>query len=361
MRNFFRDLSGDCIAALIGLASGRCLRYRTGQRPTGEAFAHITNEGMADLDTLPEVTRWYLNDWWKMCGCDKQLFMGGLAVYYVLGQAFASGLHTVEVSGDLHDAFAQMDIPIGAEHYHQPFPTVMVASKSQPRLALIMHHDRDVGILGQALVVDDGGVAQLVGKGEVTFIRGTVALWHGTLEESLTEVAVELGRPSPVVSMSTGRSADVKPLGKGNVTEEGVVEFLRVAYNAALYATHYGHLRLPDPPHKERALRRLEKARRSGDERLERLNQGEACKTPTVYHINQTVPLWRQERATAAADDAAGGSGLTMSPHWRRGHWRRQHYGKGGEQVKTIAIPAVLVNGHLFKGPLSATRTTIKG
>ena len=50
--------------------------------------------------------------------------------------------------------------------------------------------------------------------------------------------------------------------------------------------------------------------------------------------------------------------GWTVTPHWRRGQWRSQPCGTGRSEGKLVAIPAVLVNGHLFLGAASDTKAT---
>jgi hypothetical protein len=70
---------------------------------------------------------------------------------------------------------------------------------------------------------------------------------------------------------------------------------------------------------------------------------------PIRYEFAQKVVLYTHERQTEGAW-SPGHAGHPVQPHWRRGHLRNQRHGPGLTLVKRIAIPAVLVNAHLFAG-----------
>ena len=68
-----------------------------------------------------------------------------------------------------------------------------------------------------------------------------------------------------------------------------------------------------------------------------------------------------RERETATEHHEGGEKGgWTVTPHWRRGHWRSQPCGPGRSERKRVAIPAVLVNGHLFLGSMADTMATYR-
>lgn len=50
------------------------------------------------------------------------------------------------------------------------------------------------------------------------------------------------------------------------------------------------------------------------------------------------------EKSEHADVEDSGGSGGTVSPHWRRAHWRVQRHGPGLQDRKAVLIPQVLVN-----------------
>jgi hypothetical protein len=53
-------------------------------------------------------------------------------------------------------------------------------------------------------------------------------------------------------------------------------------------------------------------------------------------------------------------TGRVVAPHWRRGHYRMQACGPGLSQRRPIAVPAVLVNVHLFLGPREWAAATLR-
>jgi len=81
--------------------------------------------------------------------------------------------------------------------------------------------------------------------------------------------------------------------------------------------------------------------------------------TPVRYAFSQEVTLYQHEpEEVRTAGNGTGG--WTVCPHWRRGHWRSQVCGPGRQERKRVAIPSVLVNGHLFLGAASDTVATYR-
>ena len=80
---------------------------------------------------------------------------------------------------------------------------------------------------------------------------------------------------------------------------------------------------------------------------------------PVRYAFAQEVSLYRRE-AGEVHSQANGTGGWTVSPHWRRGHWRSQPCGPGRVEQRRVAIPSVLVNGHLFVGAPADTVATYR-
>ena len=81
--------------------------------------------------------------------------------------------------------------------------------------------------------------------------------------------------------------------------------------------------------------------------------------TPVRYAFAQEVTLYRRE-AGEARSEGDGSGGWTVSPHWRRGHWHWQPCGVGRSERRRVAIPSVLVNGHLFVGSPADTVATYR-
>jgi hypothetical protein len=133
----------------------------------------------------------------------------------------------------------------------------------------------------------------------------------------------------------------------------------KLALNVCLMATAYGVkcLGAANPSHHERLKRYAKLARKRGQEPLEKAEM-EVRMMPVQYAFAQEVTLYRREQVTGQHD--AGEGGWTVSPHWRRGHWRSQAFGAGRSERKRVAIPSVLVNGHLFVGSPADTMATYR-
>jgi hypothetical protein len=74
---------------------------------------------------------------------------------------------------------------------------------------------------------------------------------------------------------------------------------------------------------------------------------------PMRPSLAQEVTLYLREQTAEPHGNGEGGG--TVSPHWRRGHWRWQAFGVGRRERRRLAIPSVLVKGHLFVGAASDT------
>jgi hypothetical protein len=121
----------------------------------------------------------------------------------------------------------------------------------------------------------------------------------------------------------------------------------KLALNVCLMATAYGVCCLgpANSSHYERLKRYAKLARKRGREQQEKADL-EVRLMPVRYAIAQQVVLYQKERATG--QQGAGEGGWTVSPHWRRGHWRSQPCRSGRSERRRVAIPSVLVNGHLL-------------
>jgi len=132
----------------------------------------------------------------------------------------------------------------------------------------------------------------------------------------------------------------------------------KLALNVCLMATAYGVKSLgpANPSHHEKLKRYAKLARKRGRE-VEKADL-EVRLTPVRYAFAQEVTLYQKEPATD--QHGAGEGGWTVSPHWRRGHWRWQPCGPGRSERRRVAIPSVLVNGHMFLGTPADTVTTYR-
>jgi hypothetical protein len=127
-----------------------------------------------------------------------------------------------------------------------------------------------------------------------------------------------------------------------------------------LIATAYGVRCLgpANPSHHERLQRHAKLAQKRGPEKAEQAEL-ELRTMPMRYAFAQEVTLYHRE-AGEVESPGNGTGGWTVSPHWRRGHWRWQPCGPGRQERRRVAIPSVLVNGHLFLGTPADTVTTYR-
>jgi hypothetical protein len=133
----------------------------------------------------------------------------------------------------------------------------------------------------------------------------------------------------------------------------------KLALNVCLMATAYGVRCLgpANPSHYERLKRYAKLARRRGRDQQEQAEM-ELRTMPVRYAFAQEVTLYRKEQATG--QHGIGKDDWTVTPHWRRGHWRWQPCGPGRQERRRVAIPSVLVNGHLFLGTPADTVATYR-
>jgi hypothetical protein len=247
------------------------------------------------------------------------------------------------------EPLANFDLSVSTADYLQPFPWVVVelpADYTRKRVVpldagthapdfVVVRHEPEAGCV---LVTMHMTTQQVM-----TRLLKLDPAW--TLEEMW-----EKGKRARGAADSLGLTPEEAALGSA---------LSKLALNVCLMATAYGVRCLgpANPSHYERLKRHAKLAQKRGKERQEKADT-ELQTAPVRYSFAREVTLYRKEGSQGQAGPRGGG--WTVAPHWRRGHWRAQPCGPGRSERRRVAIPAVLVNAHLFVGAASDTQTTYR-
>jgi hypothetical protein len=220
---------------------------------------------------------------------------------YVMSRMLAEGPKVFAFDALTCEALENFDLSVSTGDYLQPFPSVVIelpADYSKKRVVpfeagshapdfVIVRHEPEAGCVLLAMHLSSHQV--------LTRLLKLDPAW--TLEEMW-----EKGKRAWDAKDTLGMTPEEAELGSA---------LSKLALNVCLMATAY-------------EVRRLGPANSSHFE-----------------------PLFHREPATEHHQGSDKG-GWTVSPHWRRGHWRWQPCGPGRQERRRVAIPSVLVNGHLF-------------
>ncbi len=270
---------------------------------------------------------------------------------YVMSRTLAEGPKVFAISDALTcEALENFDLSVAATDYLQPFPSVVIelsADYTKKQVVpfeagthapdfLIVRHEPEAGCV--------------------------LVTMHLTSGQVLTRL-LKLDPPLTLEEMwrKAERTWDAKDT-LGMTPEEVALgnALSKLALNVCLMATAYGTRSLgpANPSHYERLKRHAKVARKCGRDQQEKAEM-ELRMTPVRYAFAQEVTLYHREPGEVRTE-GNGKGGWTVAPHWRRGHWRSQACGPGRSERRRIAIPSVLVNGHLFVGSPADTLATYR-
>jgi hypothetical protein len=269
---------------------------------------------------------------------------------YVMSRTLAEGPKVFAFSDALTcEALENFDLSVSTADYLQPFPSVVIelpADYTKKRVVpfeegshspdfLIVRHEPDAGCVLVTM--------HLTSHQVLTRLLKLDPAW--TLEEMWAK-----GARSWEAKDTLSMTSEEKALGSS---------LCKLALNVCLMATAYGVKSLgpANPSNYERLKRHATLARKRGREQQEKADL-EVRLMPIRYSFAQEVTLYRKEPATDR--HGVGEGGWTVSPHWRRGHWRSVPCGPGRQERRRVAIPSVLVNGHLFVGSPGDTMATYR-
>jgi hypothetical protein len=268
---------------------------------------------------------------------------------YVMSRTLAEGLKVFAFSDALTcEALENFDLSVGTSDYLQPFPSVVIelpADYTRKRVVPFEEGNHSPDFLIVRREPDAGCVLvtmHLTSHQVLTRLLKLDPAW--SLEEMWAK-----GARSWESKDTLSMTAEEKALGSS---------LCKLALNVCLMATAYGVKCLgpANPSYYERLKRHATLARKRGRE-VEKADL-EVRLVPIRYSFAQEVTLYRREPTTD--QNSAGEGGWTVSPHWRRGHWRWQPCGPGKTERRRVAIPSVLVNGHLFVGSQADTMATYR-
>jgi hypothetical protein len=267
---------------------------------------------------------------------------------YVVSRMLSEGPKVFSFDALTCEALENFDLSVSTADYLQPFPTVVIElpqDYTKKRVVpfeegshapdfMIVRHEPNAGCVLVTMHMTSGQVLTRLLKLDQTW----------TLEEMWQKGQRTWGETD-----SLGMTQEEIVLGNA---------LSKLALNVCLMATAYGvrNLGPANPSHYERLKKHSKVARKRGRE-VEKADL-EVRLVPMRYAFAQEVTLYRREQTTEHHGN--GNGGWTVSPHWRRGHWRFQACGPGRQERRRVAIPSLLVNGHLFVGAMSDTVATYR-
>jgi hypothetical protein len=269
---------------------------------------------------------------------------------YVMSRTLAEGPKVFAFSDALTcEALENFDLSVSTADYLQPFPSVVIelpADYTKKRIVpfeegchapdfLVVRHEPEAECVLVTMHLTSGQVLTRLLK----------------LDPAMTlEQVWERSKRAWHARDTLGMTPEEAALGSA---------LSKLALNVCLLATAYGVRSLgpANPSHYERLKRHAKLARRRGHE-VEKADL-EVRLVPMRYAFAQEVTLYQRE-AGEVRSEVNGNGGWTVSPHWRRGHWRSQPCGPGRQERRQVAIPSVLVNGHLFLGSPADTVATYR-
>jgi hypothetical protein len=269
---------------------------------------------------------------------------------FVMSRMLSEGPKVFTFDALTCEALENFDLSVSTADYLQPFPSVVIelpTDYTQKRVVpfeegshapdfMIVRHEPEAGCVLVTMHMTSGQVLTRLLKLDLAW----------TLEEMWAKGA---------------RTWDAKDT-LGMTPEETALgsALTKLALNVCLMATAYGVRCLgpANPSHHERLKRYAKLSRKRGRDQQEKAEM-EVRTTPVWYAFAQEVTLYRREPGVVHLPENGTG-GWTVTPHWRRGHWRAQACGKGRSERRRVAIPSVLVNGHLFIGSPADTVATYR-
>jgi hypothetical protein len=269
---------------------------------------------------------------------------------FVMSRTLAEGPKVFSFDALTCEALEHFDLSISTADYLQPFPSVIIDLPEDYTRKRVVPFDAGQHSPDFLIVRHEPSAQSVLITMHLTSHQAMTRLLKLDPDWSLEQMW-QKGARTWDEKDSLGMTPEEMALGSA---------LSKLALNVCLMATAYGVRSLgpANPSHYERLKRYARLAKKRGPEQAEKADI-ELRTAPVRYAFAQEVTLYRHE-ASEVCTPGNGSGGWTVSPHWRRGHWRWQPCGAGRQERRRVAIPSVLVNGHLFVGSTSDTLTTYR-
>lgn len=255
---------------------------------------------------------------------------------YTMSKMLSEGPKVFSFDALTCEALENFDLNVSCADYSQPFSSVVIELPKNYTERRVVPFDRGTHAPDFAVVHHDP-------KGQVVMLIIRMSS-HQVLTRLLKlDLAPTLEEVWDMAKRSWGPEDSLQMTPEENALGTSLC---KLALNVCLLGTTYGVRCLgPDNPSHHRRLQHFAQvARKKGRDRVAQADI-DLLTLPMRYTFAEDVVLYHREAVSSEAD---GKGGWTMTPHWRRGHYRLQPCGPGRSDRRRIAIPSVLVNGHML-------------
>jgi len=310
-------------------------------RPTLPTYVHVTKYGL--IQCQPDTFKLNLNPKAPALAQDfvKTVFLTGASSVieaYTMSKMLIEGPKVFTFDALTCEALENFELNVACSDYRQPFSSVVIelpkdyiqkrvvpfeAGTHAPDFAVV-HHDPERNVVMLIVRMSSHQVLTRLLKLDLA----------PTLEE-----VWDMGRKTWGLEDSLAMTPEENALGTA---------ICKLALNVCLLGTTYGVKSLgPENPSHHRRLQHFSQvARKKHRDRIEQADL-DLLTHPMRFAFAEDVVVYSRESENG---ERVGVGGWSVKPHWRRGHWRQQPCGPGRSERRRIAIPSVLVNGHLMVG-----------
>jgi len=308
-------------------------------RPALPSYVHLTKFGLIQcqrdtfqLDLTPKAPLLAKE-------MAQAVFMHGASSIieaYTMSKMLADGPKVFTFDALSCEALENFELNVSSTDYQQPFPTVVIELPKDYIQKRVVPFERGSHAPDFAVVHHDTQAKVVLLIVRMTSHQILTRLLKLEFAPTLEEVW-DMGKRSFGPEDSLPMNSEESQVGTA---------LCKLALNVCLLGTAYGVRCLgpENPSHHRRLEHFAQVARKKHKDRIEQADL-DLLAHPMRYGFAEEVVLFHREPGEAQEN---GSGGWSLKPHWRRGHWRWQPCGPGRSERRRIAIPSVLVNGHLL-------------